>query len=277
MYQYTVKGRHYIPIKGCNKGPKHASDYTDIAMDKVDKFLVDFSFNDLKLDIYGRYRDDTFIPWLQGIDSLLIFKQALDEHIRSFYLNINFTMIYDCKEIQFLNLTVYVDNGFLMTNFFSKPTDNHEYLNVRSSPQEAVFRSIPRTVANRVRRNCIDDSEFVRAISEYSNYLLTVGYNISGIDNAFQYVQLLSQETLVRKTKENQVNVANTPSKQKCITSLTPTYHPVINEIHRSIRKNLKSVVDSSEQLKEMLPLDTIKLSSRRDDSTFSTLRSSQR
>ena len=25
--------------------------YTDIAMDEVDKFLVDFSFNDLKLDI----------------------------------------------------------------------------------------------------------------------------------------------------------------------------------------------------------------------------------
>ena len=77
-------------------------------MDEVDKFLVDFSFNDFKLDIYGRYRDDTFIPWLHGIDNLLIFKQALDEHIRSIYPNINFTMIYDCKEIQFLDLTVYI-------------------------------------------------------------------------------------------------------------------------------------------------------------------------
>ena len=45
-----------------NQGPKNACNYNDIAMDEVDKFLVDFSFNDLKLDIYGRYRDDTFIP-----------------------------------------------------------------------------------------------------------------------------------------------------------------------------------------------------------------------
>ena len=45
------KGRHYIPIKGYNQGPKDACDYNDIAMDEVDKFLVDFSFNDLKLDI----------------------------------------------------------------------------------------------------------------------------------------------------------------------------------------------------------------------------------
>ena len=66
-------------------------------------------------------------------------------------------------------------------------------------------------------------------------------------------------------TKEKQVKVANTPSKQKCITSFTPTYNPVISEIHKIIRRNLRSAVDFSEQLKEILPLDTIKLSSRRD------------
>ena len=37
-----------------------ACDYTGIAIDEVDKFLVDFSFNDLKLDIYGRYRGGYF-------------------------------------------------------------------------------------------------------------------------------------------------------------------------------------------------------------------------
>ena len=73
-----------------------------------------------------------FILWSQGIDNLLIFKQALDEYIRSIYPNINFTMIYDYKEIQFLGLTVYVENGFLKTKIFSKPTDNHEYLDVWS-------------------------------------------------------------------------------------------------------------------------------------------------
>ena len=135
-----------------------------------------------------------FILWSQGIDNLLIFKQALDEYIRSIYPNINFTMIYDYKKIQFLGLTVYVENGFLKTKIFSKPIDNHEYLDVRSSHQEAAFRSILRTVANRVRRNCTDESEFVRAKSEYSNYLLRAGYNISSTDKAFQKVQLLSQE-----------------------------------------------------------------------------------
>ena len=35
--------------------------------------------------------------------------------------------------------------------------------------------------------------------------------------------------------------------------------------MHKIIRKNLRSEVGCSEQLKEILPLDTIKLSSRRD------------
>ena len=128
-----------------------------------------------------------------------------------------------------------------------------------------MFRSIPRTLANRVRRNCRDDSEFVRDRSEHSNYLLRSGCSICNIDNTFQNIQLISQETLVRTSKENQVKLANAPSKQKCITSFTPTYHSIISEIQKIIRKNLTSAVDSSELLKEILPLDTIKLSSRWD------------
>ena len=95
--------------------------------------------------------------------NLLNFKQALDEHIKSIYPNINFTMVYDHKEIQFLDLTVYVENGFLKTKYFLSLRTT-----TRSSHQQAVFRSIPRTVADRVRRNCTDNSEFLRAKSEYS-------------------------------------------------------------------------------------------------------------
>ena len=110
-------------------------------------------------------------------------------------------------------------------------------------------------MTNRDRRSCTDDSEFVRAKSEYSNYLLRAVYNISSIDNAFQNVQLLSQETLVRTT--------------------IPTCHPVISEVHKIIRNNLRSAVDSSEQLEEVLPLNTIKFSSRRDRNLKEMLASS--
>ena len=56
------KNKHCVPIKGCNQGPKDPCDYTDIAMDKFDEFLMNFKFNNLALQEYGRYRDDTFTP-----------------------------------------------------------------------------------------------------------------------------------------------------------------------------------------------------------------------
>ena len=62
---------------------------------------------------------DTFIPWIHGIDNLLNLKKALDEHIKSIYPNMKFAIVYDYKEIQFLDLTVYVESGFLKTKIVS--------------------------------------------------------------------------------------------------------------------------------------------------------------
>ena len=50
---------------------------------------------------------------------------SVKEHIKStYYPNINFTMVYDYMEIKVLvDLFVYVQNGFLTTKIFSKPTN----------------------------------------------------------------------------------------------------------------------------------------------------------
>ena len=74
-------------------------------------------------------------------------------------------MSFDLKCIQFLNLNIYVEDGYLKTALFSKQMDNHEYLNVHSWHQDLVFRSVPTTIANRIRRNCTDDREFTKSQS----------------------------------------------------------------------------------------------------------------
>ena len=58
----------------------------------------------------------------------MIFKQALDDFIADIYPTIRLTMSYDFKRIQFLDLNIYVKEGYL--------TDNHGYLNVRSWQQD---------------------------------------------------------------------------------------------------------------------------------------------
>ena len=71
---FQCKGRHYIPIKRCNQGPKDVCGYTDIAMDEVHKFLM--------IGIV------MVLLFFGCIDNLLTFKQALDEYIKPIYPNI---------------------------------------------------------------------------------------------------------------------------------------------------------------------------------------------
>ena len=201
----------------------------------------------------------------------MIFKQALDDFIADIYPTIRFTMSFGFKHIQFLDLNIYVEDGYLKTALFSKPTDNHEYLNVRSWQEDSVFRSIPTTVANRIRRNCTDDSEFTKSPSECSGYLTNAGYKTDSIDKAFNNVDNLSQETLVQKTKEKQLKATaescnnNSSNSSNRISSFTPTYHPIIKDVHNVIHNSLRATLESSESLKQILPIDSIKLSSKRD------------
>ena len=60
-----------------------------------------------------------------------------------------------------------------------------------------MFRSIPTTVANRIRRNCTDNSDFTKSRSEYSGYLTIAGYKTASIDKTFDDVENLSQKSLV--------------------------------------------------------------------------------
>ena len=66
-------------------------------MDEVDDLLMNFKFNNLALQGYGRYRDDTFTPWSYGLDNLMIFKQALNDYIGDVYPTVRFTMSYNFK------------------------------------------------------------------------------------------------------------------------------------------------------------------------------------
>ena len=97
------------------------------------------------------------------------------------------------------------------------------------------------------------------------------GYETAPFDKAFNNVENLFQETLVQKTKEKQLKVTtescndNSSNSSNLISSFTPTYHPIIKDVHKVIRNTLRVTLESIDCLKQILPVDSIKLSSKRD------------
>ena len=89
-------------------------------MDEVDDLFMNFKLNNLALQKYGRYRDDTFTPWSHGLDNLKIFKQALDDFVADIYPTIRFAMSYDFKRMQFLDLDILCSRRLLENSIIFK-------------------------------------------------------------------------------------------------------------------------------------------------------------
>ena len=77
----------------------------------------------VKLDrsFWWRYRDDVFGLWTQGESKLLEFTNF----INSLYPTIKFELVYSKESVNVLGLTLHLQNGHMVTDIYSKPTDSH--------------------------------------------------------------------------------------------------------------------------------------------------------
>ena len=62
-------------------------------------------------------------------------------------------------KIDFLDTMVTIENGYLITSPYSKPTDSKQYLVPSSVHKENIVNNIPKTVGMRLRRLCSDRVE----------------------------------------------------------------------------------------------------------------------
>ena len=116
------------------------------------------------------------------------FKKSVNAFISSFVLVIstsNISSLYPKSvrfkpkiredKIDFLDTMVTIENGYLITSPYSKPTDSKQYLVPSSVHKENVVNNIPKTFGMRLRRLCSDrvegDRIFADALDEYRAYM----------------------------------------------------------------------------------------------------------
>ena len=92
------------------------------------------------------------------------------DFINSLYPTIKFTLVSSPNSLNVLDLTLNLVDGFIQTDIYSKPRDNHIYLLRNSAHPAHVTRAIPYGVATRIRGNCSTDEAFSKRSSEYQGY-----------------------------------------------------------------------------------------------------------
>ena len=162
---------YYLQIDGTAMGPKNACSYADISVSDIDNKVVEHEY--LQPLCWGRYRYDCFGLWNGSLEELRVFTSYLS----SICPSIKFNVQYSCYQLEFLDVLVKKENGFLETTVYSKKTDGHMYLLPSFFHFHTVSENIPYGVVLRLKRICSNETEFNMKSGEYQNHLFAWGHD----------------------------------------------------------------------------------------------------
>ena len=76
---------------------------------------------------------------------------------------------------------VSIKDGLIETVLYAKPTDKHQYLLISSCHPQHTKRSIPYSLALRLRRICSNDDNYIMRTTELIDYLVRRGYDTENL------------------------------------------------------------------------------------------------
>ena len=133
----------------------------------------DFLVNEfhLKPKTSKRFRDDIFILWEHGLNTLPSFLEHLNGMDKTG--KIKFTMeIADENGLEFLDLKLKIVEGKIRVDVYAKPTNSFSYTSPNTCYPNKNICNIPKGIALRLKRICYDNETFDKTSLEYQNYLI---------------------------------------------------------------------------------------------------------
>lgn len=151
---------HYLQTFGTSMGTPFAPTYANIFMGQLEANLI--KPYPLKPHTYLHYIDDIIIIREHGTNALT----ELISLFNRFHLSIKFTAHHSPSQINFLDTTVYIENGKLRTTLYQKPTDSQQYLDYTSHHPQHCKRGIFVGQAKGIRRISSEDSNYIHHLND---------------------------------------------------------------------------------------------------------------
>ena len=239
MNNFEFDNNYYIQLHGTAMGTRMAPAYANLFMGDLERKLL--AQSPLKPFIWWRYIDDIFMVWTHGEEKL----NEFITHINSSHNTIKFTHEFSESSISFLDVTVLLDNNNqISTDLYVKSTDTHQYLFHTSCHPSHVKKSIPFSLALRIRRICSTAEKFKQRTSKLLEFLCKWGHKRQyvqvQINKAFQIPR---RDTLYYHSKKN-------TDRPVFVTTYNPSL-PHLNSIIRKYFPILTATKRGSEAFKD--------------------------
>lgn len=175
---FMFNNQYYLQTKGTAMGKRFAPALANIYLLEFDDKAT--SGYKTKPVLYFRYIDDIFFLWPGDARSL----EEFEIYLNSLIPSISIKLKHSDKEIDFLDVTVYITENKLKTKVYFKETDTHQLLHRDSFHPKHTFNGIVKSQLIRFKRISSDRIEYDRASKILFNSLKNRGYSYSSLRNA---------------------------------------------------------------------------------------------
>ncbi len=227
---FEFNGEHYKQIKGTAMGTKVAPTFANIFMGKFEHDYVYTHPLYSKVLMWLRFIDDIFFIFT---GTLIELKQFFHDLNHTRLKSIKFTMDYSNEKINFLDTTIRIENGSLVSNLYTKPTDSHSYLLYNSCHPKHILASIPYSQFLRIRRICTYWTDFLSNSMALVNYFTARNYPIAEIMDSLVKVNKIDRDTALKGAPTNPP-----PEDVKHKFYLINTYNPSNPDIKGIVTKH---------------------------------------
>ena len=150
--------------------------------------------------LFLRYTDDIFMVWTKSEKQLKDFMSEPNQK----HPSINFDYKFDCKQIEFLDTLVYIDQqNKLNTTLFRKLSDRENFLNAKSEHLYLLKKSISYSQTLRIRRICSTFQEYHSDSTKLIEKFVNKGYKKDVPTQQIQKFDQLNRKQLLHQQKRH--------------------------------------------------------------------------
>ena len=150
--------------------------------------------------LFLRYIGDNFMVWTKSEKQLKDFMSELNQK----HPSIKFDYKFDCKQIEFLDTLVYIDQqNKLQTTLFRKSSDRQNFLNAKSEHPSSLKKSIPDSQALRIRRICSTFQDYHSHSRKLIEQFFNKGYKKDVVIQQIQKLDQLNRKQLLYQQKRH--------------------------------------------------------------------------
>ena len=227
--------QNYTQKEGTAIGSRLGMHYASTYMGKWESELLERAQE--KPTQYYRFVDDIFGIWQHGEKSLKEFYETANK----IHPRIKLTLEYSQDGTTFLDTKVKLINGVIVTELYTKPTDQHLYLHSKSDHPDKTKKAIPYGLGIRLKRICSDTESYVKHRKTLKEHLYRRGYKKSEVEHQLRKVDNLNRNDLLHKSQSTEQTQDRVP--------LVLTYSSSLPNIHQILRTRAH-ILQNSERLK---------------------------